>query len=40
MLDAAPYSATGGTNCCEAVSQVAYFPRRLGDSVMQTLTAP
>ena len=40
MVGAAPYSASGGTNCCEAISQVAYFPRRLADSVMQTLTAP
>ena len=39
MVGAAPYSATGGTNCCEAASQVAYYPRRLADSVLQTLTA-
>lgn len=35
MVDAAPYSATGGTRYCEAISQVAYYPRRLPDSVMQ-----
>ena len=40
MVGATPYSATGGTQCCEAISQVAYYPRRLADSVMQTLTAP
>lgn len=40
MIGAAPYSATGGTNCCEAISQVAYYPRRLADNVLQTLTAP
>ena len=40
MVGAAPYSATGGSACCDAISQVAYFPRRLADSVLQTLTAP
>lgn len=39
MVGAALSSATGGTNCCEAISQVAYYPRRLADSVLQTLTA-
>lgn len=40
MVGAAPYAATGGSDCCDAMSQVSYFPRRLADSVMQTLTAP
>jgi hypothetical protein len=40
MVGAAPYAATGGSDCCEAISQVAYFPRRLAESVMQSLTAP
>jgi hypothetical protein len=40
MVGAAPYAATGGSDCCEAISQVSYFPRRLAESVMQTLTAP
>ena len=26
IVGAAPYSATGGSNCCEAISHVAYFP--------------
>ena len=40
MIGGAPYSATGGTSGCEAISQVAYYPRRLAESVLQTLTAP
>ena len=40
IVGAAPYSATGATNCSEAISQIACYPRRLTDSVMQTLTAP
>ena len=39
MVGAAPYSATGGTNCCEAISQVTYFPRRLAESVLQILNS-
>ena len=31
MVGAAPYAATGGSDCCEALSQVAYFPQRLAD---------
>ena len=34
-----PYFAAGGTNGCEALSQVAYYPRRLSNAVLQTLTA-
>ena len=40
MVGAAQYAATGGADCCDPISQVSYFPRRLADSVMQTLTAP
>jgi len=40
MVGAAPYSATGGSDCCDAISQAAYYSRRLADSVLQTLTAP
>lgn len=40
MGGAVPYAATGGSDCCEARSPVAYFPRRPIDSVMQTLPAP
>jgi len=39
MVGAARYSATGGSDCCGAISQAAYSPRRLADSVLQTLTA-
>ncbi len=28
MVGAAPYSATGGYGCCDAISQAAYYPRR------------
>jgi len=28
-LGAAPYSATGGSDCCDAISQEADYPRRL-----------
>jgi hypothetical protein len=40
MVGAAPYAATGGSDCCDAISQASYTPRRLADSVLQTLTAP
>ncbi len=40
MIGAVPYSATGGSDCCDSISQAAYYPRRLADSVLQTLTAP
>ena len=29
MIGAAPYSATGGADYCDAISQAAYYPRRL-----------
>ena len=28
MVGAAPYSATGGSGCCDAIIQAAYYPRR------------
>ena len=28
MSGAAPYSATGGSDCCNAISKAAYYPRR------------
>ena len=28
MIGTAPYSATGGSDCCNAISQAAYYPRR------------
>jgi hypothetical protein len=40
MVGAAAYSATAGSDCCDPISQVAYYPRRLADNVLQTLTAP
>ena len=40
MVGAAPYAAAGWSDCCDGFSQVAYYPRRLVDSVLQTLTAP
>jgi len=40
MVGAAPYSATGGSGCCDTISQAACYPRRLADSVLQSLTTP
>ena len=39
MVGAAPYSATGGTNCCECIAGVEYYSRALTTPDLQTLTA-
>jgi hypothetical protein len=39
MVGAAPYSATGGTNCSECIAGVEYYNRALTTPNLQTLTA-
>ena len=39
MVGAAPYSATGGTNCSECIAGVEYYNRALTTPDLQTLTA-
>ena len=35
-----PYAAVSASQCGMAIRRAAYFPRRLPNSVLQTLTAP